>query len=142
MCDSSSRYETRAATEARIEQAQHLHGKAWPNIAALSPIGLYLGIAAAIVLGAAINAAPDRPSQLVDHGTTAPREVSVISGVQQNAVVPTEPLGGTAGILHASAVLDPDESPLWLCVTAENCHEVGPPVKVVGRVRTAKAKGE
>ena len=108
---------------------------AWPNIAAL---GLYLGIPAAIVLGAAINA----------HGTTAPldRGVSVIGGAQQNAVVlggaqqnavaRNEPLGGTAGILHASDVM---ESQLWECASAENCHEA-PPAKVVGRVRTAASE--
>ena len=120
MSNSSSEYETHAATLRRIEQT---HGKAWPNIAAL---GLYLGIPAAIVLGAAISA----------HGTTAPldRGVSVIA--QQNAVVSNEPLGGTAGILHASDVM---ESQLWECASAENCHEA-PPAKVVGRVRTAASE--
>jgi hypothetical protein len=132
MSESSIKYEARAAIEAQIEQAR----AAKPSLAALSPMGLYLGITFAILLGAGINAATDRPDHGIDHGTTAAlsQEIPVSGEAQRRAAIPVEPIGGSAGIAHASPVLDFDEVKHRLCVTGEICVDVAPPAKKVDAV--------
>jgi hypothetical protein len=134
MSDASTMYETREAIEAHIAQAQRMRSHDRPMLAAFSPIGLYLGVAIAILLGVGVDAAMDRPDQFIDHGTTATlsREMSIPA--QRSAAILAEPLGGTAGISHASAVLDFNEIQRRLCVTAESCHDVPPPAKKIDAV--------
>ena len=114
-----------SSTEAQVEQARQSRR-----------LGLYLGITVAILLGAGINAARDRPDQLIDFGITAAvsREIPAIGEAQRRAALPAEPLGRSAGIAYASPVLDFDEIKHRLCITGEICLDVAPPAKKVDAV--------
>jgi hypothetical protein len=67
MGDAATMYETREAIEAQIAQARRMRGSDRPALAAFSPMALYVAIAVAVVVGAAMNVtsggAPDeKPS--------------------------------------------------------------------------------
>jgi hypothetical protein len=118
MSDSASAYETRAAIEAQVELARRARSVAKHGLAAYWPIGIYLGLATAIMAGVSINAVSNarRPT---DPATTA-----ALQREARRAVLSAAPLGGTEGISHASPVIDPEEAQGRLCVTAESCIDI------------------
>jgi hypothetical protein len=120
MSNSASQYETRAAIETQVELARRARSADKPGLTAFWPIGLYVGLATAVMAGVAISAISNarRPT---DPATTA--------GLQREAkraALRAEPLGGSAGISRASPTIDREEAQHRLCVTAESCVDVAP----------------
>ena len=129
MGNSAIQYETRATIEARLEQARQMRAIHRPGLAAYWPFGLYLCVAALVLVGASINAALNRPDGIADQGTTAALRRDAPDGQRatRRAAMRTEPMGGSAGISQASAVLDPEEARRRLCTTAESCEDIALP---------------
>jgi hypothetical protein len=117
MSDSSSEYETRAAIKSQVELARQARSSDRPSLTAFWPIGIYLSIVAAVVVGIAINGISS--AHRTDPATTA-----ALQRDAQRAALNRAPLGGTEGISHASPAIDPEEVQRRLCVTAESCDDV------------------
>ena len=113
MSDLSSEYETRAAIEAQMELAQQARSSDRPNLTAFWPIGIYLCIATVVMVGT-INGTSNANRTVVPAATAA----------LQRAALDGAPLGGTAGISHASPTIDAEEAQHRLCITAESCVDV------------------
>jgi hypothetical protein len=55
MGDASTQYQARAEIDAQMDLAHRLPSNAKPGLAAFAPIACYLGIAALVTVGAAMN---------------------------------------------------------------------------------------
>jgi hypothetical protein len=117
MSDSSSQYETRAAIESRVELARQARSSDRPSLTAFWPIGIYVCIGAAVVVGIAING-------MSSANRTDPATTAALQRDAQRAALSRAPLGGTEGISHASPAIDPEEVQRRLCVTAESCDDI------------------
>jgi hypothetical protein len=120
MSDSSSEYETHAAIDAQVEVARQARSAAKPGLTAFWPMGLYLCIATAVMVGVAINAVSNaRPP-------TDPATTAALQREAHRVAFKAPPLGGSEGISRASPTIDPEETQHRLCVTAESCVDVAP----------------
>jgi hypothetical protein len=120
MSDSSSEYEARAAIDAQVDLARQARFTARPGFTAFWPIGLYLCIATAVMIGVAINAVSNA-RRLPD-----PATIAALQREAHRVALKAEPLGGSEGISRPSPIVDAEEAQHRLCVTAESCIDVAP----------------